>query len=472
MNKSLRIALILSAFLTLIVTGFVVRAQTLDQYAYLPLVAAYPSPTPTATPTATHTPTPTATPTATPTPDPSETMVEFRGVWVSRFDWTSAISGAQPEKIDEIVDNVADAGFNVIFFQVRGEADAFYTPGLEPWSQRMTGRGNDGAQWDGLGVDPGWDPLQRMIDRAHSRGVEVHAYLNIYPVVLGCSGPPDTVTPRHLYHQIIDQHGVSGGSPSGLQWTESGTVHCSGGEYQRVTPASVFFDNHLIGYTAENGQFVPGVAADLVQRYDIDGIHLDHIRYAAGGSFDPVSQAAFAVDETGLGYDDWQRRQVNGTVAKFYERILPLKEGLWLSAAVWPIHTNHWGWPTSSEGYNRYYQDSKAWVQGGYIDSISPMIYPAQFGCPDTGFWTIERWETLVRDFQADSGGRYVIPGIGTGYCTFDEIENRIDLAREIGTVGHALFSYRSLVTFDYFDDLANGPYLQPAVVPDVPWHN
>jgi hypothetical protein len=109
-------------------------------------------------------------------------------------------------------------------------------------------------------------------------------------------------------------------------------------------------------------------------------------------------------------------------------------------------------------------------LAGAYIDSIAPMIYPGTYNCPDNSFWTLSRWQTLVADFQAESSGRYIIPGIGTGYCTFAEIENRIAAARAIGTAGHALFSYRELLEFAYFDDLANGPYAQPALVPDIPW--
>ena len=66
-------------------------------------------------------------PTITKPAEPVEPLVEFRGIWVSRFDWTT-LGGADPAKIDEIIDNVSTTGFNAIFFQVRGEASAFYTP--------------------------------------------------------------------------------------------------------------------------------------------------------------------------------------------------------------------------------------------------------------------------------------------------------------------------------------------------------
>ena len=376
---------------------------------------------------------------------PVEPLQEFRGLWVSRFDWTT-FAGAEPEKIDEVVENAAAAGFNVIFFQVRGEADAFYTPGLEPWSRRLTGT---------LGQDPGWDPLARLIEKAHAANIEVHAYVNVYPIWAGCTPPPADTSPQHVYHTLYEAHGTTDGKPNGLQWTSGGDVFCAA--YQRATPSSIVYDDHFLA-----------VLRDLVTRYEVDGIHLDHIRTERGGTFDPVSSAQYDNNYT---YSDWLRRQVNGTVYKVYTEILPLREGLWLSAAVWPIYVDYWGWGYN-QGYHDYHQDSKSWLADGYIDSISPMIYPATFNCPDNSVWNQSRWQTLAQDFQAGNSGRYVIPGIATGYCSFDEIEARIEMARSAGTAGHALFSYGGLYDNGYFDDLANGPYSEPAVVPEVTWHD
>ena len=112
------------------------------------------------------------------------------------------------------------------------------------------------------------------------------------------------------------------------------------------------------------------------------------------------------------------------------------------------------------------------------------MIYPGSYNdCDEEGnymedpeltskdYWLRSRWETLVTDFQANNNGRFIIPGIGTGYCSFAEIEARIEMARNIGAAGHSLFSYRDLLANDYFDDLANGPYAETAVVPEISWH-
>ena len=382
---------------------------------------------------------------------PEIPMVELRGVWVSRFDWTTLEETPNPAKLNEIVDNIDAAGFNVIFFQVRAAADAYYTPGLEPWATRLTGT---------LGQNPGWDPLAHLLARAHAKGIQVHAYLNVYPVTEGCQTMPgETVTPTPLYHRLRQAHGSTDGLPNGLQWHQDGTLVCDA--YLRATPASAFFNDHLIA-----------VATDLVQRYDIDGLHLDHIRYGAeGASCDPVSEAAFGRDcFAEPNYASWQRAQINQLVARFYNEVVPLRDDLWLSAAVWPLHTLNpaWGWPGfPQEGNVLFHQDSKAWLANGTIHSISPMIYPGgEYQCPDNSYYDFGKWETLVTDFQAARNGRFVFPGIGTDYCTFDEIEQRIRLARQLNTGGHALFSYHGLAVHGYFDDLAAGPYRRTAVLP------
>lgn len=387
-------------------------------------------------------------------------MQEMRGLWVSRFDWTDYNNPADPAKIDEIVNNAAFAGFNAIFFQVRGTADAFYDSPIEPWAHRVSAVGL------GVAPNPYWDPLAYMVQRAHAQGIQVHAYINVYPVWNGsqCNDPPSpSVTPQHLYWRLLNHHGSTNGKPNGLQWYSNGNLYC--GTYQRATPASIFFDDHILS-----------VAEDLVTRYDIDGIHLDHIRYGhRSTSCDPVSIASSGMpcSMNNASYQAWQRAQVNGTVSKFYDLLfgsngIADKDNFWLSAAVWPVYIDYWGWG-ASEGFNDFYQDSKAWIGDGYIDAISPMIYGGTTW--DTGSTGQARWHTLTQDFQNSRNGRYIIPGIGTDYADFYDIEARIQSARQIGTAGHALFSYGALASHGYFDDLRNGPYANPAVVPNPPWH-
>lgn len=388
-------------------------------------------------------------------------MVEMRALWVTRFDWT-AWNGADPARIDKIVADAAGAGFNTLFFQVRGAADAYYPSPLEPWARRASGAHGQPPQ-------PYWDPLAYLIEQAHTAGLQVHAYLNVYPTAVCADMPPESIIPTPLYYQIIQAHGVDEeGAPNGLQWGAT-TAVCADG-YWWATPASTFHDDHVIA-----------VALDIANRYAIDGLHLDRIRYiGTNASCDPVSAAQSGVACFGnppagyASYGDWQRAQVDNLVRRFYEEVIAAHPDLWLSAAVWPVHTKkpEWGWTEPyQQGYVNYYQDSKGWLAAGTMDSISPMIYPSSVNCPDNNiYWTQARWQMLVADFQMERNGRYIIPGIGTAYCDFGEIEARIEMARQIGTAGHALFSYGALESNGYFADLAAGPYAETAVVPPIPW--
>jgi uncharacterized lipoprotein YddW (UPF0748 family) len=417
-------------------TAVALAAGQGDNPVYLPLAArALPTPTPT------------------PSPTPPAETVEFRGLWITRFNWTSISQTEEPADVDRMVDDAAQAGFNAILFQVRGVADAYYASNVEPWSERLTGT---------LGQNPGWDPLARMIERAHARGIQVHAYINVYPVWT-CGDPPPSTSPQHLYHLLVAEHDITtDGKPHGLQWTTGDDIHCSG--YQRATPASFFVDDHLMA-----------VATDIVSRYDVDGLHLDHIRYGGSNtSCDPVSESEeranvecfTAAPEGYASYGDWQRVQVNGTVWSFYDTLFAENEGVaqkpgfMLSGAVWPYYDS---------GVSNYYQDSKAWLAGGYIDAIMPMLYGSFDTSPGV-------WKEYAAGFQADNAGRFVIPGIHGGFFagepgTFEDIAQRIEAARQLGTAGHAIFAYNYLAANDYFDDLAAGPYAAPAVPPAITWH-
>ena len=443
MSRHKRRAIALSAvLLALAVVALIVAAQG-DNRSLVPVIVLGPTPTPTPIPT----------PSPTPTPPPG--MTEVRGIWVTRFDWTRLNQPADPARIDAIVNNIAAAGFNVVFFQVRGTADAYYASGIEPWAQRVSG----GLL--GQAPSPYWDPLAYFVQRAHARGLQLHAYVNVYPVGdrLGDNScpPPPRVMPLPLYYRLQDAHGTIDGKLNAAQWTTLDAVSC--GEYQMASPASDVFRAHF-----------KAVVADLVNRYDIDGIHLDRVRYAGRTtSCDPVSEDAYGgscFSGPPGAYENWQRQQIDTLVREVYQDVIvPSGREVWLSAAVWHTYIDRWGWGYS-QGFRDYYQDSQGWTQSGIIDAISAMIYSAN---PET--FRLERWRMLVADFQAQRGNRYVIPGIGSDQ-PFSEIAARIAAARDLGTAGHALFSYTALEGYGYFDDLRAGPYATPAAVPGLPWRN
>lgn len=370
---------------------------------------------------------------------------EFRGVWISRFDWTGFHVTPTTATIDTIVDNVKTANFNAILFQVRGTADAYYAPGLEPWAARMTGE-----LTKTLGVDPGWDPLEYLVARAHAQGIQVHAYVNVFSTWLcGLGAPPNPVTPTHLFWSLS----YSTTWDAWRVWTTSGPASiatCS--DYLWATPALSLTRAHITA-----------VAADLAVRYDIDGIHLDLVRYPSSAySHDPFTRQAYTdalVLSPTLTFAQWQpdfqRAQVNDLVSRVYSAVTTVKPEAWLSAAVWPSYTS---------GYNSYFQDSKGWLASGIVDANMPMLYSLDVR-HDLAAWTVR-----TQGFVADSYGRYVVPGIYADYADFGDIVVRIDAARDAGAPGVAIFSYGALNLHGYFDDLGAGPFATPAEVPKPGW--
>ncbi len=233
-------------------------------------------------------------------------LAEFRGLWVTRFDWTRFGYTVTQSDLDAIVDRAAAAHFNALLFQVRGTADAYYSSTLEPWAARLTG-----STTKTLGTNPGFDPLAYLITRAHQSGLQVHAYINIFPTWLcGVGAPPASTTPQHLFWTLSHSTTWSAWRVHDQSGSPQNIATCA--DYLWATPALSLTRNHITA-----------VAADIVQRYDVDGLHLDLIRYPGSTySFDPYTMQAFSdalqISPT-LTITAWrpqfQRAQINTIVA-------------------------------------------------------------------------------------------------------------------------------------------------------------
>lgn len=350
-------------------------------------------------------------------------LEEMRGVWVTRFSWTHA------EELEIIFDEVADAGFNAVFFQVRGNFDAYYPSALEPWAAGLTGT---------LGEDPGWDPLQTAIDLGHARGMQVHAYINVFPFWRGTSPPPSS-TPTHAYL-------------SNPGWTVAGadgTPMALNSSYVFASPGNPSVQ-----------QRVAAVAADIARRYDVDGIHLDYIRYPGSQySRDATSVARYAADSAGLSWEDWQRAQVKATVGGVSTAVdVPV------TAAVWGVYENRWGWSSVSQGNVDYFQDSGAFLEEGLLDANIPMIY---WPVSDTPGSRLD-FATLVADHLSRAADRHVYAGMGGEGVTMDQVIACVEAARAAGAPGVVLFDW-SLFRDD-LPRLKETVFAEPAIPPTMPW--
>ena len=337
---------------------------------------------------------------------------EVRGVWVTRWSFT------QPHHVETILDDVANAGFTHVFLQVRGRFDALYASDLEPWAAELTGT---------LGRDPGWDPLATAVAGAHARGLQLHAWINVYALWQGRAPRSEGVAHPLALHpdwRIADAAG---------RWR--GPNH----SYQFASPGNPAVADHVVA-----------VVADLGERYDLDGIHLDYLRYP-GQTFGHDA-ASLTAAQGALDFDEWRRDQIRATVAR-----MAAATDRPLTGAVWGIHRDRWGWGVPA-GYTHYFQDTYGMLADGSLEAVAPMTY-----------WPVKEpgerldFGTLVADHVAQARGLgEVWPGIEANKLTLPQVLACIETARQEGAAGVVIFEYTALRDRGWLDDLAQGPFAAP----------
>ena len=344
---------------------------------------------------------------------------EARGVWMSRFEYATDRTRNNPEAGRQLIRSVFErarhARFNMVFFQVRGSADVFYPSDLEPWSALLTGS---------LGQDPGWDPLEVAVEEAHRLGLELHVWINTFPIWRGAT-PPHATVPR----QIVLDH------PDWIVCDSSGSpMRIEQNAYVWGSPGNPELRTHILE-----------VVREIIGRYDVDGVHFDYIRYPEGTttkgySRDSVSVARFKDSETNphkLSWEHWQREQVNQFVFDAYNMITETKPWIKMSAAVIGKYMGS-GWAA----YNEVYQDPRRWMELGKIDFIVPMVYWERSHPTHPFIPLISQWQDRV------AYDRYVLPGLSAGLLQragWSEISAEIEAVRDRGLPGLVFFSSGSL---------------------------
>ena len=270
---------------------------------------------------------------------------EFRGAWmhtVYQGQYAQKGTAELQSYLRTQLDSLQQAGVNAILFQVRPSADTFYPSKLEPWSRFITKGGK--------APEPYWDPLQFMIDESHSRGMELHAWLNPYRVT---TSPKEKLAPSHIYHKE--------------PWR---FVRYEGDN-------KMYFDPGL----PENRTFIEDVVLDIVNRYDVDGIHFDDYfyPYPAGGKDFPDS-ASYAKYGKGMKRADWRRQNVDLLIKEIHEKMRAAKPwvrfgvspfGIWRNASTDPRGSKTAG----LQNYDDLYADVLLWAEKGWIDYNLPQLY-------------------------------------------------------------------------------------------------
>lgn len=284
-----------------------------------------------------------------------------RGVWlttVSRLDWPPVTSvnlpaekrkSVQQKALTDKLDKLRNLGINTVYFQVKPDGTALWPSRILPWSDMLTGT---------IGDDPGYDPLQFMLDEAHKRGIRVHAWFNPYRVSVNTT--PSTVAE--------------------LNRTLS------------LNPASVFVLHRDWIRTASNRfvldpgipevrDWITSIVAEVVTRYPIDGVQFDDYFYAESPDSRLNDLSTFRRYGQGFATKaDWRRHNTQRLIEQVSHTIKQIKPDVEFGISPAGVWRNRGQDPSGSEtrgaaAYDESYADTRRWVQQGLLDYIAPQIY-------------------------------------------------------------------------------------------------
>ena len=298
----------------------------------------------------------------------AQTKREFRGAWIQCVN--GQFLGMTTEKMQSTLsfqlDELQKDGCNAIIFQVRPECDALYPSSLEPWSRFLTGQ-------QGKAPSPYWDPLQWMVEQCHKRGMELHAWINPYRA-------KTKTTSLLASNHVAVRH-----------------------------PQRVFsYDGQFIMKPAleENRIYICNVVADILRRYDVDGLHIDDYFYpypAAGQTIPDAKQ--YSDMSNGINnIGDWRRYNVNLFIKQLHDTIAKVKPWVKFGVSPFGIYRNKKSSPIGSntnglQNYDDLYADVLLWINNGWIDYCVPQIY-WQIGHPTADYTTLIEW------WNHNAGGR------------------------------------------------------------------
>ena len=382
---------------------------------------------------------------------------EFRATWVITWEHISGGSSVETNKarVRQILDNHQAANMNAVIWQARQGGTAYYNSSYEPWGYYAGGS------------DPGYDPLAYAIEEAHKRGMELHAWFNCFATSSTVSGAPVQLHPEWVCR---DQSGIVMQSDIA------------------ISPGMKAVRDYTVN-----------VAMEIVNNYDIDGLHLDYVRwneytnskqsmdYAA--SLDPNRQLDGVISEEqirdltenkggrylydvdhpysggipdslpGVRYSSWEsywRDSVTRFVKALHDSIQAVKPWVRLSPAA--LGKYNWsGW----QGYGSVYQDAAFWFNKGYVDQLTPMHYHWTTGAAFIDMLTgngshTACWGPWIQEGIA--AGRMF--SVGPGSYILDE--NGIwyrhkDIVKSVRTIdwvdGFQFFSYGSWRGNQYWDE-------------------
>ncbi|MFC6084565.1 glycoside hydrolase family 10 protein [Sphaerisporangium aureirubrum] len=372
---------------------------------------------------------------------------QLRGVWIAtvhNLDWPSKpglTEERQRADYVKILDAAVRRHFNAVFVQVRPASDALYASPYEPWSQWLTGT---------VGKNPGWDPLPFLIDEAHKRGLEFHAWFNPYraAATADLSRLPASHPARQHPSWVVKYQGKAYYNP-GLPQVREHTVK---------------------------------IVDDVVRRYDVDGVHFDDYFYPYPVSGVPFAdQAAFTKYGKGRSLASWRRDNVNKLIAEVGQAVHAAKPYVKFGVSPFGIWRNKSNDPAGSDtkglsAYDAIYSDARAWIKARSVDYIMPQLYwPRGFAAADYAK-LVPWWANQVKGTGVHLYIGQALYRVGTkdtaAWTKPGELPAHLTLNRKRPEVmGDVYFSATQMLKnpLGVLDRIATDHYSRPALLPLMP---
>ncbi len=347
---------------------------------------------------------------------------EVRAVWLTTLnslDWPS-VKATNPQSIERqqqqlcsILDQLQRSNVNTVLLQTRVRATTIYPSRYEPFDGCLTGK---------PGRDPGYDVLSYAIEQCHRRGMELHAWVVAIPVgkwnAIGCKQL------RERYGSLIRKIGDEG---------------------------------YMNPEMSQTSDYIAKICKEIAENYDVDGIHLDYIRY-------PENWKQTQSKSKG-------RENITRIVRSIHEQVKSVKPWVKISCSPVGKYSDLSRYP--SRGWNAYdavCQDAQGWLRTGIMDQLYPMMY-----------FKGDNFYPFAVDWADNTYGRTVAPGLAVWLLSrregsdwpLTEITREMHVLRTLG-LGHTYFRSR------FFTDNTKGIYTftkdridhYPALTPPMTWQS
>ena len=346
---------------------------------------------------------------------------EVRAVWLTTIgglDWPHSYAQSptsitkQKKELQVILDQLKVAGINTVLFQTRIRGTVVYSSDYEPWDGCLSGTPNK---------SPGYDALGFAIEECHKRGMEIQAWIVTIP--MGKWNQEGCKNLRNRYPSLLKRIGEEG-----------------------------FMDME----NPQTAQYLANICGEITSKYDIDGIHLDYIRY-------PETWNIKVLKETG-------RNHITNIVKAISSKVYGLKP--WVKMSCSPIGkfndlSRYW-----SHGWNAYHkvcQDAQLWLKDNLMDELYPMMY-----------FKGNQFYPFAIDWSENNYGKTIAPGLGIYFMdpkeknwSLETITQELNVLRQYH-LGNAYFRSK------FFTDNLKGLYFfvannynrYPALIPAITWRH